>query len=62
LVINIADDEFTEKIPDDYFLRRKAVDFEVPLLTNLQAAELFVNAISTYKLSDLQIKSWGEYK
>ncbi|MEK9153589.1 MAG: carbamoyl-phosphate synthase large subunit, partial [Patescibacteria group bacterium] len=62
LVINIADDEFSEKIPDDYFLRRKAVDFETPLFTNLQAAELFVTAISTLKMSDLTIKSWKEYK
>ena len=62
LVINISDEEFAEKIPDDYFLRRKAVDFEVPLFTNLQAAELFVGAISTLKMSDLAIKSWKEYK
>jgi len=62
LVINISDEEFADKIPDDYFLRRKAVDFEIPLLTNLQAAELFINAITNYKISDLKIKSWGEYK
>jgi len=62
LVINISDEEFADKIPDDYFLRRKAVDFEIPLLTNLQAAELFIAAIANYKTSDLKIKSWGEYK
>jgi len=62
LVINISDEEFSEKIPDDYYLRRKAVDFEVPLFTNLQAAELFVAAISTLKMNDLTIKSWKEYK
>jgi hypothetical protein len=39
-----------------------AVDFSVPLLTNLQIAELFVQAIAAKGLSDLKIKHWGEYE
>ena len=41
--------------------RRKAVDFNVPLLTNAQITKLFVESISKKKLEDLEIKSWDEY-
>ena len=61
LVINIPD-EYDKKILDDeYTIRRSAVDFAVPLITNRQLAELFVNALDQKGLSDLKIKSWGEY-
>lgn len=49
------------EVDDDYQLRRAAVDFAAPILTNLQAAQLFVRAICQLKLEDLQIKEWGEY-
>jgi len=61
LVINITDEEFINYIHDDYLIRRKAVDFNVPLLTNLQAAKLFVKSIAILKIRDLKIKSWDEY-
>ncbi|MFH0740193.1 MAG: carbamoyl-phosphate synthase (glutamine-hydrolyzing) large subunit [bacterium] len=61
LVINITDEEFVNYIHDDYLIRRKAVDFNIPLLTNLQATKLFVKSIATLKVGDLKIKSWDEY-
>jgi len=61
LVINITDEEFINYIHDDYLTRRKAVDFNVSLLTNQQAAKLFVRAIAALRLSDLKVKSWEEY-
>lgn len=61
LVINITDEEFINYIHDDYLTRRKTVDFNVPLLTNQQAAKLFVRAVSTLKLKDLKVKHWDEY-
>ena len=42
-------------------LRRTAVDFSIPLLTNLQVAELFVQALAPKTMADLQIKHWAEY-
>ena len=48
---------------DSYsLLRRMAVDFSVPLFTNLQISDLFVQALSSKNLSDLKIKHWGEYE
>lgn len=36
---------FSERIEANYDIRRLAVDFGVPLLTNLQVAELFADAM-----------------
>ena len=38
------------------------LDFNVPLITNLQLAQRFVKAISETSVYDLQIKSWDEYQ
>jgi len=61
-VISIPDPERKAAFDSDYFLRRTAVDFSIPLLTNLQVAELFVQALATKKLEDLEIKHWAEYE
>jgi len=45
----------------EYLLRRKAVDFGIPLLTNLQLTRLLIEAISRKTLKDLEIKAWDEY-
>jgi carbamoyl-phosphate synthase large subunit len=62
LVINIPKNIEKEELDNDYLIRRKAVDFNVPLITNIQLAKRFVEAISQVTLSDLKIKSWDEYK
>jgi len=61
-VISIPDPERKAAFDSDYTLRRTAVDFSIPLLTNLQIAELFALALTTKKLSDLHIKHWAEYE
>ncbi len=61
LVINIPKNYQEEELTNDYIIRRRAVDFAVPLLTNLQLARRFVEAISKKSLKDLQIKSWAEH-
>jgi len=63
LVINITDPHYKTKkiVNDDFEIRRKTVDFGIPLLTNLQAAQLFVQALTSKKFSDLKIKSYQEY-
>ena len=60
-VISIPDPERKSSFDSDYILRRTAVDFSIPLLTNLQVAELFVQALIHKSMDDLQIKHWGEY-
>ncbi|HXT36412.1 MAG TPA: carbamoyl-phosphate synthase (glutamine-hydrolyzing) large subunit [Chloroflexota bacterium] len=61
LLVNITDEYATEQFNDDYTIRRAAVDFNVPLLTNLQAARLFVQALARYGLEDLPVLPWDAY-
>ncbi len=62
LVINIPKNVQEEELTNDYIIRRAAVDFAVPLFTNMQLARRFVEAIHRHALKDLSIKSWREYK
>jgi len=61
LVINIIDPYFQQEFDDDYLIRRMAIDFGIPILTNLQTAELFTVAITTKKLEDLKVLPWNYY-
>lgn len=68
LVIAINDFDYKKpvktdsfEVDDDYQLRRSAVDLNVPILTDIQTARLFVKAICKYELADLDIKAWDEY-
>jgi len=60
LVINIPKSLEEEELTNDYLIRRKAVDFNIPLLTNAQIAKLFVESIYKKKIEELEVKSWGE--
>jgi carbamoyl-phosphate synthase large subunit len=62
LVINIPKNAGREELTNGYLIRRKAVDHNIPLITNLQLAKRFVKAIQSKKLDDLKIKSWEEYQ
>ncbi|MBI3027020.1 carbamoyl-phosphate synthase (glutamine-hydrolyzing) large subunit, partial [Candidatus Woesearchaeota archaeon] len=61
LVINIPKDYTEQELANDYTIRRKAVDFNIPLLTNAQIAKLFIESIYKKKIEELEIKSWDEY-
>ncbi len=61
LVINIPKDNTKAELDNDYVVRRAAVDFNVPLITNARLASAFIYAFTRYKAEDLSIKSWAEY-
>jgi carbamoyl-phosphate synthase large subunit len=61
LVINIPKNYEREELTNDYTIRRKAVDYNIPLITDLQLARRFTEALAHKKLEELQIKSWDEY-
>jgi carbamoyl-phosphate synthase large subunit len=61
-VISVPDPEKKSAFDSDYLLRRTAVDFSIPLLTNLQIAELFVQSLAAKSMDDLQVKHWAEYE
>jgi carbamoyl-phosphate synthase large subunit len=61
LVINIPKNFQEEELTNDYIIRRTAVDYKIPLITNRQLAMRLGEALSEKSLNDLQIKSWNEY-
>ncbi|MBU2491716.1 MAG: carbamoyl-phosphate synthase (glutamine-hydrolyzing) large subunit [Bacteroidetes bacterium] len=61
LVINIPKNFQEEELTNDYTIRRTAVDYKVPLITNRQIAMRLAEALVETKLEDLEIKSWNEY-
>ena len=62
LVINIPKNFQEEELTNDYIIRRLAVDFGIPLITNIQLAQRFVEALSRKQITDLEIKSWSDYE
>ncbi len=61
LVINIPKNLSKNELDNDYTIRRSAIDFNIPLLTNVRLARAFITAFCTKDINDLQIKSWDEY-
>ena len=66
LVINLSEDYhngnlYKKEGTDGYLIRRATIDNNIPLITDLNAARFFVNAINKYNMKDLKIKSWNEY-
>ncbi len=62
LVINIPKDHTTREISNGYTIRRSAIDYSIPLITNARVASAFIYAFCKYGIEDLPIKSWDEYK
>ena len=60
-MINIPKHSGEEELANDYVIRRKSADFGIPLITNLQLAQRFVEALARKRLEELEIKSWQEY-
>jgi carbamoyl-phosphate synthase large subunit len=61
LVINIPKNSQQEELTNDYIIRRRTVDFGIPLITDIQLAQRFVEALTRKPLAELHIKSWHEY-
>jgi carbamoyl-phosphate synthase large subunit len=61
LVINIPKDFRREELTNDYLIRRAAVDFGVPLLTNQQLAQRLAEALHHIAIDDLKVQAWQYY-
>lgn len=61
LVINIPKDTSKRELANDYLIRRSAIDYNIPLLTNARLASAFITAFCTKSMEDIKIKSWDEY-
>jgi carbamoyl-phosphate synthase large subunit len=61
LVINIPKSHEKDELDNDYIIRRKAVDMNVNLITNIQVAKRFVKSLVRFRTEGLPVKSWDEY-
>jgi len=61
LVINVPKDLTKTELSNDYTIRRSAVDFNIPLITNARLASAFIIAFCKLGINDIQIRSWNEY-
>ncbi len=61
LVINIPKDLSKTELYNDYQIRRAAIDFNIPLITNARLASAFIYAVCKLKPEDIAINSWDEY-
>ena len=62
LIINIPTRNFGREATDGYIIRRKAVDLNIPLITNRQLAESFIVAFSEMKPGQLKSESVDRYR
>ncbi|MFX1498534.1 MAG: carbamoyl phosphate synthase large subunit, partial [Promethearchaeota archaeon] len=66
MVINIplattVEEKFIKIMEDEYAIRRMAIDYNIPVIINLQLAEAIVNAIENVRKKNIEIKSLNEY-
>ncbi|MCG8702227.1 MAG: carbamoyl-phosphate synthase (glutamine-hydrolyzing) large subunit [Bacteroidales bacterium] len=61
IVINIPKDLSQNELDNDYTIRRSAVDYNIPLITNARLASAFLTGVSKLSKEDIKIKHWGEY-
>jgi len=62
LVINVPKNLSKIELNNDYEIRRGAIDFNIPLITNSRLANAFIIGICTKNFDEIPIKSWDEYK
>jgi len=61
LIINIPKNHSKKELHNGYHIRRNAVDFNVPLITNAPLARDFVRALCSVDEEAMEIKSWKKY-
>ncbi|MDR2194485.1 MAG: carbamoyl-phosphate synthase (glutamine-hydrolyzing) large subunit [Treponema sp.] len=61
MIINIPKNNQKNELKNDYLIRRMAIDFDIPLFTNIKVAREFIDALEYKKAKGLEIKAWEEY-
>jgi carbamoyl-phosphate synthase large subunit len=62
MIINIPKNNRETELKNDYLIRRMAVDFDIPLFTNIKVAREFIDAMVLEREKGLEIKAWEEYR
>ncbi|MCD8207372.1 MAG: carbamoyl-phosphate synthase (glutamine-hydrolyzing) large subunit, partial [Bacteroidales bacterium] len=61
LEVNVPKNFTAIELQNGYLLRRAAVDFNIPLITNARLATAFIRAFCSMSIDEIQIKSWDQY-
>ncbi len=61
MVVNIPKNLSSGELTNGYKIRRAAIDFNIPLITNDRLASAFINAFTSMSVDDIAIKAWDEY-
>ncbi|NLZ18671.1 MAG: carbamoyl-phosphate synthase (glutamine-hydrolyzing) large subunit [Bacteroidales bacterium] len=61
LVVNIPKNFTRKELSNGYQMRRAAIDFNVPLITNSRLATAYIRAFCSVPQDAIGIKSWDEY-
>jgi carbamoyl-phosphate synthase large subunit len=62
MIINIPKNNLQTELRNNYIIRRLAVDFDIPLFTNIKVAKEFIDAMAWEREKGLEIKAWEEYR
>jgi carbamoyl-phosphate synthase large subunit len=67
MIINIPKNNRETELKNDYLIRRLAIDFDIPLFTNIKAARQFIDALADHRKKKQagnagEIKAWEEYR
>ncbi len=61
LVVNIPKNYSHHELSNGYKLRRAAIDFNIPLITNRRLATAYIRAFCAVEQDEISIRSWDEY-
>jgi carbamoyl-phosphate synthase large subunit len=62
LVINIPKNNGEKELRNDYIIRRMAIDFDLPLVTDIKVARRLTEALAQARDRGIEVKSWEEYR
>ena len=61
LIINIPKNLTERELTNGYRIRRGAIDYNIPLITNARLASAFIKAFCRISQDEIEIKHWAEY-
>jgi len=62
MIINIPKNNRETELRNNYLIRRLAVDFDIPLFTNIKVAKEFIDSIAWERERGVEIMAWEEYR
>jgi carbamoyl-phosphate synthase large subunit len=62
MIINVPKNNRETELKNDYIIRRMAIDYDIPLFTNIKAAREFIDALVYNREKGLEIKPWTYYQ